>query len=192
MAAIEQPTSSVTSYASRSISWDTTTLPSGATFQGGVLFPDTVMEERHDDDSVITDNPVEIGAVVNDHAYDLPQDLEVTAVWDPVTQANGQPGFLETMYQQLLNLKQAKILLNVVTGKRSYQNLLLKNISETTDKDTENVLMVRLTFKQMLLTYTQTVSIAPAAQQLLPQKTMPTLNNGNVSLQPGTNYNAGS
>src|SRR5579863_3681304 len=111
------PANSVTVFAARSISWDTTTLPSGTTFQGGVLFPDTVMEERHDDDSVITENPVEDGSVVNDHAYDLPQDLEVVAVWDPFKQANGQPGFLETVYQQVLSLKQAKILLNVVTGK---------------------------------------------------------------------------
>ena len=185
------PANSVTSYAARSISWDTATLPSGDTFQGGVLFPDTVMEERHDDDSVITDNPVEIGSVVNDHAYDLPQDLEVVAVWDPAKQAKGQPGFLETLYQQVLSLKQAKILLNVVTGKRSYQNLLLKGISEITDKDSENVLMLRLTFKQLLLTFTQTVTISPASQQTLPQKTMPTINNGNLSLLPGTNYNTG-
>ena len=185
------PANSVTAYAARSISWDTTTLPSGTTFQGGVLFADTVMEERHDDDSVITENPVEIGSVTNDHAYDLPQDLEVVAVWDPARQANGQPGFLESIYQQLLNLKQAKIMLNVVTGKRSYQNLLLKNISETTDRDTENILMVRLTFKQLILTFTQTVTITSAAQQTQPQKTMPTINNGTVSLQPGNNFNAG-
>ena len=186
------PANSVTVFAARSISWDTTTLPSGVTFQGGVMFPDTVMEERHDDDSVITENPVESGSVVNDHAYDLPQDLEIVAVWDPVKQANGQPGFLETQYQQVLNLKQAKILLNVVTGKRSYQNLLLKGVSEITDKDSENVLMLRLTFKQLLLTFTQTVTITSAAQQTLPQKTMPTINNGNASLLPGTNFNAGS
>jgi Dit-like tail protein len=182
----------VTVYASRSISWDTTTLPSGATFQGGVLFPDTVMEERCDDDSVITENPVEVGTVNNDHAYDLAQDLEVVAVWDPVKQANGQPGFLDTTYEQLRNLKQAKIFLNVVTGKRAYQNLLLKNISVINDADTENILMARLTFKQLILALTQTVTISSAAQQANPQQTAPTINNGNLSLQPGTNYNSGN
>jgi hypothetical protein len=183
---------SATVYASRSISWDTTTLPSGATFEGGVIFPDAVMEERHDDDSVITDNPVETGSVINDHAYDLPQDLEIVAVWDSVKQASGQVGFLETMYQKVLDIKQAKILLNVVTGKRSYQNLLLKGISEITDKDSENVLMLRLSFKQVLLTYTTTVSVSSAAQQSIPQKTMPTINNGIVHLGTATNYNAGT
>ena len=74
-------TTGTTVYASRSISWDTVKLPSGATFQGGVLFPDTVLEERHDDESVITENPVENGSVTSDHAYDLPQELEISCVW---------------------------------------------------------------------------------------------------------------
>jgi hypothetical protein len=182
----------VTVYASRSISWDTTILPSGATFPGGVLFPDTVLEERHDDDSVMTENPVEIGSVMTDHKFDLPQELELTYVWDPVKQSGGQPGFLESQYRKVLDLKEAAISLNVVTGKRSYQNMQLKGVSEITDKDTENVLMLRLLFRQAILALTQTVSISPAAQQSLPQKTMPTLNGGAVSLQPATNYNPGT
>jgi hypothetical protein len=187
---LEDAGTSVTSYASRSISWDTTTLSNGTTIPGGVLFPDTVMEERHDDDSVITENPLEVGAVNNDHAFDLPRELEVTAVWNAYKQAQGQLGFIQTIYQQLLKLKSAKIFLNVVTGKDSYQNLLLKSISETTDSSTENVLMVRLVFRQLILAITQTVTIAPAAQQAMPQKTMPTINNGNLNLAPGTNFNS--
>jgi hypothetical protein len=183
---------SVTVYASRSISWDTTTLPSGATFPGGVLFADAVLEERHDDESVMTENPVEYGSVMTDHAFDLPQELELTYVWDSVKQSGGQPGFLETQYRKVLDLKQAKVLLNVVTGKRQYQNMLLKGVSEITDKDTENVLMLRLVLKQAILALTQTVSISSSAQQSLPQKTMPILNGGSVSLQPGTNYNPGT
>ena len=184
---------SVTVYASRSISWDTVTLPSGATFQGGVLFPDTVLEERHDDDSIISENPVEIGSVVNDNAFDTPQELELLYAWSLSSQqANGQPDYLETTYQRVLDLKQAKILLNVVTGKREYQNLLIKGISEITDRDNENSMTLRLTLRQMLLTYTQTVTITSAAQQSMPQKTAPTLNGGTVSLQPGNNYNAGT
>jgi hypothetical protein len=185
-------TASVTVYASRSISWDTVTLPSGATFPGGVLIADTVMEERADDDSVITENPVEIGSVVNDHAFDTPQELELIYVWDAVKQAGGQPGFLETTYQKVRDLKRAKIIVNCVTGKAQYQNLLIKGISNVTDRETENILVLRLTLKQLLLTLTQTVIISTAAQQSMPQKTMPTVNGGSVSLQPGQNYNSGT
>ena len=190
MPAIEQPTTTVTSYAGRSISWDDVKSASGAViFPGGVMIADAVLEERADDDSVITDNPVEVGSVINDHAYDLPQELELTYVWDAVKQANGQPGFLEEQYRNVRKLKAAKPLLTCVTGKAQYSNLLLKGISNVTDRDTENVLMLRLTFRQVLLAITSTVQV-PASQQTMPDKTMSTVNGGTVSLQPGTNFNA--
>jgi hypothetical protein len=183
---------STTVYAVRSISWDQATLPNGTVIPQGVIFADAVLEERHDDETIITENPVEIGSVTNDHAYDLPQELELTYVWSPSgPHSDGQPSFLNSMYDQFLTLKQAKVLVNVVTGKRQYENMLIKLISETTDKDTENILMLRLALRQLLLTYTQTVSVSQAAQQTLPQKTMPTLNGGAVSLQPAPNFNSG-
>lgn len=185
-------TASAVVYGSRSISWDTVTLPSGTVFKGGVIFPDVVLEERHDDDSVISENPLEIGTVMTDNAFDTPQELELLYLWAAASkQANGDPNFLQTMYQRFLDLKQAKIVVNVVTGKRVYPQMLIKGISEITDLDHENVLMLRIVLRQPIFTYTQTVTISPAAQQALPQKTAPTINGGTVNLQPGTNYNPG-
>ena len=177
----------------RSISWATTTLTNGYTFQGGTIQADAVVEERHDDESVITENPVENGSVTNEHAYDLSQELELTYVWSAGSpQAQGQVSFLNSMYGKFLNLKQAKIFLAVVTGKRMYRNMLIKGISETTDKETENILMLRITLKQLLLADTQTLAISSAAQMTIPQKTMPTVNGGTVSLQPAPNFNPGT
>jgi hypothetical protein len=174
----------------RAITWVTTTLPNGTVIQGGTITADAVIEERSDDESVITENPVENGSVTNDHAYDLPQELELTYAWSAgSSQANGQISFLNSMYQQVLTLKQGKVLLAVVTGKRFYQNLLIKGISQTTDKDTENILVLRIALKQLLLTTTQTVTIASASQQAMPQKTMPTQNVGVLGLQPASNFN---
>jgi hypothetical protein len=177
----------------RNISWPTTTLPNGTTIQGGIITADAVLEERSDDESIITENPVETGSVTNDHAFDLPQDLELTYVWSAASpQNNGQYSFLNTMYQQFLTLKQAKILLAVVTGKRPYQNMLIKGISQTTNKDSENILMLRITLKQLLLAVTSSVTISSASQQSIPAKTMPTINGGAVSLGPATNFNSGN
>jgi hypothetical protein len=177
----------------RMISWSTTTLPNGTVIQAGMIVPDASVEERHDDDSVITENPVENGSVVNDHAYDLPQEVDLTYAWSSSSpQANGNFSFLNQMYAQLLTLKSAKVLLNIVTGKRQYQNALIKNLSETTDKDTENILLIRIGIRQLLLAVTQTVTIPPASQQAMPQKTMPTTNVGTVPLTPGTNFNSGT
>jgi hypothetical protein len=177
----------------RNISWSTTTLPNGTTIQGGSIIADAVPEERSDDETVITENPVENGSVTNDHAFDLPQQLEITYAWAAGSpQGNGQASFLNAMYQQFLTLKQAKVILSVETGRRAYQNMLIKGLSVTTDEHTENVLLIRITLKQLLLTITQTVTVSSAAQQSLPQKTMPTINGGNVSLQPAPNFNFGS
>lgn len=177
----------------RNISWSTTTLSNGTVIQGGIITADAVIEERSDDETVITENPVETGSVTNDHAYDLPQELELTYAWAAGSPQNqGQASFLNTMYQQILTLKQAKVLLAVVTGDRQYQNMLIKGLSRTKDKDTENILLIRISLRQLLLTVVQTVTIAPASQQGIPAKTMPTTNAGNVSLGPGTNFNSGN
>lgn len=195
---VDDNAASVVVYASRSIAWSQTTLPANAdgsanVFPGGLIVADAVLEERHDDDSIITENPVESGSVTNDHAYDLPRELELTYAWAASSpKANGDPSFLNNMYAQFLSLKQAKILCNIVTGKdATYQNMLIKSLSIMTDKDTENILMVRVAFRQLLLTFTQTISIAPASQQSMANKTSPTVNGGAASLQPAPNYTYG-
>jgi hypothetical protein len=176
----------------RMISWQTTTLSNGATIQAGTLIADSVIEERSDDESVITENSVENGSVINDHAYDLPQELELTYAWQPASKspssAPRQPSFLNSMYQQALTLKQGKVLLSVVTGKRQYQNMLIKGLAQTTDRDTENILLLRITLRQIIMAVTQTVTFASAADQLSPQTTSPTTNIGTLQLQPAPNF----
>ncbi len=189
-AIVDDNAANATVYAARSVSWDKTTLSNGTVIPAGVIFADAVLEERHDDESVITENPVEDGSTTNDHAYDLQQECELTYVWSPSgSHSDGQPSYLDNVYKQFLTLKQAKILLHVVTGKRTYDNMLVKHIGEVTDKDTENILMLRISLRELLLTFTQTVSISSANQQSMPEKTAPTINSGSASLQPGNNFN---
>jgi hypothetical protein len=192
---------------SRGILWAATTLQNGMVIAAGNLIPDTVIEERHQDELVITESPVETGSYTNDHAFDLPQELEVTYAWSV---SSGKPGtdgtnaratslngvayssFLQDTYQMLLNLKQAKILIQVSTGKRDYQSMLIKGLSVNTDRETENILLARITFRQLLLAVTQTVTVTSANQQTMPSKTMPTVNAGSQSLGSAPNFNAGN
>jgi hypothetical protein len=177
----------------RKINWVTTKLSNGTTIPGGQLIADAVLEERHDDESIITENPVELGSVTNDHAYDLPQDLDLVYVWSAASpQAGGQTSFLNQTYAQLLTLKQAKILLGIVTGKRAYQNMLIKGLSEITNGETENVLQIRISVRQLILVIVQTVNVSSSAQQAIPAKTMPLQNSGNSALAPATNFNSGT
>lgn len=179
----------------RSISWDTQTLADGSTYQAGSLTPDVVLEERHDDQTVITENPVESGSMTSDHAYEQPSECEVCWVWSP----SGGPlfslrsrSFILEQYKKLLELKSKHVLLSVITGKRSYLDMLIQGISEVTDEKTENLLSVRIFLRQIIYTRTQAVSvIGSAANQKFPERTSPTVNGGTVSLQPASNFNTG-
>ncbi|KAA6459623.1 hypothetical protein DYQ86_16015 [Acidobacteria bacterium AB60] len=201
--AIQQPngtfsnTDTVTASASvgRSLYWTDTTLPSGSTYPADGLIPDVVLEERHDDQAVITENPVEHGSMTSDHAFDQPSALEVTWAWSP----SGGPlfslrssTFLNDQYTKLLELKRNKILLTVVTGKRTYQNMLIQGLSVITDEKLENALLARIALQEIIFTSVSTVTIPSADNQAMPEKTAPTVNGGNVSLQPATNFNAGT
>ena len=164
----------------------------------GMIIADSVIEERYDDESIITENPVETGSVSNDHAYDLPQELELTYVWAAASpQAAGQPSFLNDIYTLILALKVGKVLLTVSTGRRLYQNMLLKSISTISDKDTENILQLRLSLRQLILVSTQVITSgqatqAPNSAQLIGAKTMSTSNLGTNTLANGPQFNSGT
>jgi len=168
--------------------------------QETTITADAVVEEDGDDEMVITDHPVEVGAVISDHAFALPARLGLIYAWsggsdqnqtvDPETQAvSKDPDFLKNIYQQLLNLEKNRVLCEVNTGKRMYQNMLISRLTIRTDKENENSLTVHVEMKEILTAATQSVPLSNAAVQQFPQNTAPVVNQGNVSLQPGTNFN---
>lgn len=178
----------------RSISWVATTLPHGTSISAGMIMADAVVEERSDDETEITDKPVENGSVVQFNAFSLPSILELTYAFSPGGMQNKaqDPAYLTTIYQKFLTLRDGRVLLTVMTGKRQYQNMLIKSLSVTTDIKTENILLIRITLKALILTTTQTVNLSSSAQQTIPGKTAPPVNNGTVPLGSGSNFNPGT
>lgn len=178
----------------RSISWVATTLPDGTSIAAGVIIADAVVEERGDDETEITDKPVENGSVIQFNAFRLPSILELTYAFSPGGAQNKahDPSYLTTIYQKFLSLDDGRVLLTVMTGKRQYQNMLIKSMSVTTDANTENILLIRLTLKALILTTTQTVNLSSSAQQGIPGKTASPVNNGTVPLGSGSNFNSGT
>lgn len=158
------------------------------------IIADAVVEEHHVDDSVITQHPVEEGATIADHAYDKPRELTVTYAWAMGSSQNSDGEgltFLRNIYTQLRQLKSSRVPFTVVTGKDTYQNMLIVSIQHNTDRTTENVLLVRIVCQEVILVQTQVVSVdADAQNHLNPEQTSPIEDQGLVSLQPGTNYNS--
>lgn len=161
---------------------------------GQPIIADAVVEENGQDDMTITDNPVEAGSVITDNAYKNPSDLDVVYAWSMGSSQNTahDVSFLKNLYQQFLNLEAARTLLQVYTGKRIYQNMLIKTLFLKTDQYNENSMSLRVTLREILIATTQTVNLTPAAAQSIPTKTAPTVDQGVQNLQGAPNFNAGT
>ena len=141
--------------------------------QLGLLIPSVVVSEKHVDALEITEHPVEIGASVNDHAYKRASEVTMEcgfagggSILDLVDISGIGLGIGQSpkeIYQQLLDLQSSRVPFDVVTGKRTYSNMLIRAIEVTTERTSENVLTCVLTLREVLMTQTQSVSVADKA-----------------------------
>ncbi|PHM39266.1 bacteriophage protein [Xenorhabdus mauleonii] len=134
-----------------------------------MIVPSVVISEKHQDATEITEHPVQLGAAISDHAYDKPSEVTMEigfagggSLIDGVSMFDFFTGTMlgkspKEVYQQLLELKSSKQPFDVTTGKRQYKNMLIRAIEVTTDKTSENVLMVVLTLREVIIVETQTV-----------------------------------
>jgi hypothetical protein len=164
------------------------------------IFPDVTIEENHLDELEITNHPVEQGATISDHAFKRPVEVVMRVGWSPsraigssgdilgdlasrVTDVTGR-GYIQDAYNQLLDLQEALEPFDVVTGKRNYSNMLLQGLSVTTDKTSENMLMVEARFREVIIVQTQVTTLPPIANQAIPQQTGAIVNQGTQQPQP--------
>lgn len=148
----------------------------------GIIIPDVVITEKHSDALEITEHPVEVpttesggasgegAGFIADHAFRRPSDLTMEIGFSgggsmlDLANTTGIGLSVGTsprdMYQKLLDLQRKKQPFDVVTGKRSYNNMLIRTLDVTTDRTSENVLMVSLTLREVITTQTQTITSA--------------------------------
>ncbi|CDL79914.1 phage baseplate protein [Xenorhabdus cabanillasii] len=155
----------------------------------GMIVPSVVISEKHQDSTEITEHPVQLGAAISDHAYDRPSEVTMElgfagggSLIDMFDLGTGTSlgKSPKAVYQQLLALKASKKPFNVTTGKRQYKNMLIRAIEVTTDKTSENVLMVTLTLREVIIVETQTVKgvTAPPERMKAPLDTGPVVDKG--------------
>lgn len=163
----------------------------------GILIPDVVVSEKHSDVLEMTQHPVEMGAAVSDHAYKKPADLVMTvgfagggALLDfasDLTAIDALQLSPKEAYQKLLDLQADRVPFNVVTGKRLYNNMLLRAIEVTTDMKSENVLSAVLTLREVIISQTQRVRVADKADMSQGVSTAGVKNAGTKAIQPVKN-----
>ncbi|MEX5443424.1 phage baseplate protein [Acinetobacter schindleri] len=162
----------------------------GRTIMG--LFADVTIEEKHKDELKITEHPTEVGAPINDHAYKEAPEVSMKVGWsESAGKLNGLVGdtflggntSLNIVYQTLLQLQESAVPLVISTGKRLYTNMLIKSLSCTTDLQTENVLMIDLTFKKINLVQTSETEVL-VENQANPAETSGVTDGGTVQPKP--------
>jgi hypothetical protein len=137
-------------------------VPESATVRsvGGITF-DVTVEERHNDKLNITAHPVQTGADISDHAYKLPQEVTIVVGKGALGDENAP----RDMYDKVRELQESREPFDIITGKREYKNMLIRDITETTSAETENSLVLTLDCVEVILVETQTVSVPASAQK---------------------------
>lgn len=162
------------------------------------MYPDCAVAEKHSDRMQITQNPVETGAAITDHAFKVPPTVQLRWSWSNGSPRNalasgigpsgvlgfGSEQYINQVYQSLLALQVSAVPFKIVTGRRMYANMLLASLEVETDPQTAYVLMVEAECKAVLLVSTQAAtgpapspSGDPSAQQF-PQQTSAVTNTG--------------
>ena len=134
------------------------------------------ISEHHIDQNVITEHPVEYGAPINDHKYQLMPRVDISiafsqsgnllralgsaipgvsslpiSVFGNLTQ---QPKTIQQYYQIFLNMKNEGNLIKIVTGKRKYENMVIDEIDTITNADMENAIILNVKCRQILIVFT--------------------------------------
>lgn len=153
----------------------------------GLIVPNVIVEEVHQDALGITGYPVETGATKTDHSFKLPARLEMTVGWSNSTA--GYTGYVQEIYRELLKLQATRMPFNIFTGKRMYPSMLLEGIINVTSEHTENAMLPRLAFRELQISRTRSASDTAAkpgannADQTMPQKTGSVVDQGAVQPQ---------
>lgn len=137
---------------------------------------DTIIRESHSLRLAVTDNPVETGVVVSDHAYMEPARLQIEAAvgdfWLRAKDASGNA--VSDVFASPVSRSQAawKILrewmataepFDIQTGLDLYQNFVFEELSAEQDKDTGTFLAFRASLREVIRVSTQTVTFPPRA-----------------------------
>lgn len=147
---------------------------------GGII-PDVTVEEVHSDTLTITDHPVEQGAPITDHSFRNPAEVTMRVAWsnshsiaNSIVTGSILTGTIDgvaELYRQLLDLQKSRQPFDLVTGKRTYKNMLIKSLAAPTDRDSENALMVTIILRQVNLVQAKTAALAPEDAHTSPQDT---------------------
>ena len=155
---------------------------------GGIVF-DVVTEETHEDSLAITEHPVERGSPISDHAYLKPRTVTIRggasdagSSLDLSGASSGEKRSI-ALYERLLKLQADREPIEIVTGKRSYKDMLVETVAVTTEAGAVDTLMVTADCREVIIVETRTTSIPPRSRHADGAKTGGIADKGSRQLQ---------
>ena len=142
----------------------------------GDIAVDVILNENASDILSTPKHPVHTGAPITDHAF-----KEASVLTMEIRFKDNLLRSLSKIYQDLLDLQFPAELIDITTPKRVYKDMLINVLNQTTDKFTEKVLAINITFGQVLLADIASIQVAPLSQQAQPNRTAGNLNAGRKS-----------
>lgn len=166
---------------------------------GGVQL-DGVIVETHDTEVTTTDNPVESGKTISDHAVIQPKKLQLKAIVSDTplgvaafakivdtitgifgTSTSSNSTRTQQAYGALVKLQEAREPLVVVTKLKTYDNLIITKINVSQDKDTSLAAFLNISLKEVIVTSSEIVALTEDDLKGRAKK------QGSTPVQSGTN-----
>lgn len=139
---------------------------------------DAVISEAHSNTVEVTDNPVELGANISDHAIILPKKITITAdvsdtplgfaavnqIIDNVSGLFGSstsPNITRSTaaYSALVQLMEELEPIEIQTKLVLYKNMIITNIDTRQDKDSSRIVSLVISAREVLITESQVIKL---------------------------------
>lgn len=133
---------------------------------GGLTF-DAVFEEDHTLELEVTDNPVEVGVSITDHAFMKPYKLRLTAGVTNTPLTPKDDGFgtgdqrTREAFKKLEALMRTREPFDVQTGLRLYKNMICLSVNTSQAAESANALVFTADLREIIIVQTQAVTYPP-------------------------------
>lgn len=130
---------------------------------------DAALSESHDYESEVTDYPIERGANVIDHVRNRPLTVSLECVVSdtPLPLIASQRDTSEApsvaAMAKLEAIRDAREPIKIVTGLRTYENMIMVSLSVPVDVETGDALRFRASFRQVSIIENRRVTVRVAA-----------------------------
>ena len=147
-----------------------------------------VVDEVGSDELMITEHPVQRGAVITDHAVRRPCEVRIRMGWSNAYLAEqGNDGDVQAIYERILTLQAKRVPFTIYTGKRVYENMLVASLQVHTDARMEYTFLADIAFREIILVDTSVTTGGRTYDRTAvrdPQKHTPEAQTGEQQVAP--------